>query len=131
MPVRVLIVAPSLDILGGQAIQADRLLKLFEQEPRLHVDFLPVNPRLPGWLRSLQHIKYVRTVVTSIAYGWSLRRVRHYDVVHAFSASYWSFVLAPVPALLAARWAGKPSILNYRSLHGTVDVREEKSGNSG
>ena len=87
MPVRVLIVAPSLDILGGQAIQADRLLKLFEQEPRLRVDFLPVNPRLPGWLRSLQQIKYVRTVVTSIAYAWSLRRVRQYDVVHAFSAS--------------------------------------------
>ncbi|HUK35719.1 MAG TPA: glycosyltransferase family 4 protein, partial [Vicinamibacterales bacterium] len=37
------------------------------------------------------------------------------DVVHVFSASYSSFLLAPLPAILAARWIGRPVILNYRS----------------
>ena len=115
-PVRVLIVAPSLDILGGQSIQADRLCKLFQEDPRLKVDFLPVNPRLPGLLRGLQRVKYLRTVVTSLSYSWSLRRVRHYDVVHAFSASYWSFILAPLPALLAARAWGKSSLALCRRM---------------
>ncbi|HEX4936317.1 MAG TPA: glycosyltransferase family 4 protein, partial [Gemmatimonadaceae bacterium] len=63
-----------------------------------------------------QRVKYVRTLVTSIAYGWSLlRRLRHVDVVHAFSASYWSFLLAPVPAMLVGRLFGKLVVLNYRS----------------
>jgi hypothetical protein len=96
-PVRVCIVAPSLDFLGGQAIQAQRLLAAFAGSERVHAAFLAVNPRLPGPLRALQRIKYVRTIVTGIAYVASLvSRVKDYDVLHVFSASYWSFVLAPV-----------------------------------
>jgi glycosyltransferase involved in cell wall biosynthesis len=114
--IRVLMVAPSLDILGGQAIQARRLLDLLACEPSIEIEFLPVNPRLPGLLRPLQKIKYVRTVVTLTAYCFNLvRRTPRCDVLHIFSASYWSFVLAPTPALIAARLFGKPSILNYRS----------------
>ncbi len=71
-PTRVLIVAASLDILGGQAVQAARLLEGLREELSLEVSFLPINPRLPGFLRRLQAIKYVRTVVTSIAYIWLL-----------------------------------------------------------
>jgi glycosyltransferase involved in cell wall biosynthesis len=113
---RVLIVAPSLDILGGQAVQAERLLNRLKAEPAVEVSFLPVNPRLPGLLSRLQRIKYIRTVVTSLLY-WAqlLWRVRNYDVIHIFSASYLSFVLAPSPAILIARLYGKKILLNYRS----------------
>jgi glycosyltransferase involved in cell wall biosynthesis len=115
-PVRVCIVAPSLDFLGGQAIQAQRLLAAFAGSDRVHAGFLAVNPRLPGPLRALQRIKYVRTIVTSVAYVASLlSRVKEYDVLHVFSASYWSFLLAPVPALIVARLYGRPTLLNYRS----------------
>ena len=115
-PLRVLIVAPSLEILGGQAVQASRLLKKLIEEPSIEVSFLPVNPRLPGRLRKLQEIKYVRTIVTSLLYwGLLLARVRRYDVIHVFSASYLSFVLAPTPAILVARLYGKKIVLNYRS----------------
>ena len=115
-PLRVLMVAPSFDILGGQAVQAARLLDRLRQEPSLEVGFLPVNPRLPGVLRKLQAIKYVRTVVTSIAYLASLfSRVWKYDVIHIFSASYFSFVLAPTPALLIGNLYGKKLLLNYHS----------------
>lgn len=113
---RVVIVAPSLDILGGQAVQAARLLERLKCEESLSVDFLPVNPRLPGVLRKLQSIKYVRTVVTSLLYvATLLTRMRSYDVAHIFSASYASFLLAPTPAILAAKLFGKKTILNYRS----------------
>jgi glycosyltransferase involved in cell wall biosynthesis len=112
----VLIIAPSLDILGGQAVQADRLLERLRQEPEIEVGFLPVNPRLRGGLRRLQAIKYVRTIVTSIAYIASLfDRVRHYDVLHIFSASYFSFLLAPTPAMLVGKLYGKKILLNYHS----------------
>src|SRR5215831_7148073 len=83
---RILIVAPSFDILGGQAVQAARLLKGLQSEAALKADFLPINPRLPGKLRGLQSIKYVRTVVTSILYvATLLLRVPRYDVIHIFS----------------------------------------------
>jgi glycosyltransferase involved in cell wall biosynthesis len=115
-PVRVLIVAPSRDILGGQAVQAERLLERLRAEPSLAVSFLPVNPRLPGRLRGLQSIKYVRTVVTSLLYcATLLARAPRHDVLHIFSASYFSFVLAPTPAILAARLYRKKAILNYHS----------------
>src|SRR5262245_9137321 len=101
---RILIVAPSLDILGGQAVQASCILSYLKLEPDLVVGFLPINLRLPGVLRSLQSIKYVRTVVTSLLYVATLVvEVRRYDVVHIFSASYLSFLLAPAPALLIGK----------------------------
>jgi len=63
---RVLIVAPSLDILGGQSRQAVRLMEGLKRESNLEIGFLPHNPRLPGILLSLQAIKYVRTVVKTV-----------------------------------------------------------------
>ena len=113
---RVLIVAPSLDILGGQSRQAVRLMEGLKREPELEVSFLPHNPRLPGILRSLQRIKYVRTIVTTWYYiALLLWRVRKYDVIHIFCASYYSYSLSAIPALAISRLYGKKSILNYRS----------------
>lgn len=113
---RVCLVGPSLDILGGQAVQLERLRAGLADSTLVEVGFLPVNPRLPGPFRQLQRLKFVRTVVTSVAYLWSLlRHVGKYDVVHAFSASYWSYVLAPLPALLVGRLYRKGVILNYHS----------------
>ena len=113
---RVLLVAPSLRYLGGQAIQANRLQQKLSAEEWIDVGMLAVDPQLPMPFGALQKIKYVRTVVTSIAYVLTLfNRVRRYDVIHAFSASYWSFLLAPVPALMIGRLFGKTVLINYRS----------------
>ena len=114
--VRVCLAGPSLDILGGQAVQLDRLRRRLETVPGLQVGFLPMNPRLPGPFRALQRVKYVRTVVTSISYLSSLIwNVRKYDVIHAFSPSYWAYLLGPVPALAVARLFGRGALLNYHS----------------
>ena len=114
--VRVLIVAPSFAILGGQSVQAARLLERLSDEPSLEVGFLPINPSLPFGLHHLQRIKYVRTFVTSIAYVLSLlARVYKYDVIHVFSASYFSFVLAPTPAILIGKLYRRKVLLNYHS----------------
>lgn len=115
-PVRVLLVAPALDILGGQAVQAARLLDQLRREPSLAVGFTPINPPFPGFLRRWQGIKYVRSIRTSLLYWLRLATdVRRYDVIHVFAASYASFMISPTPALLAARLYGKRVVLNYRS----------------
>lgn len=114
--IRVCLVAPSLSILGGQAVAAQRLLARLSTVPGLEVEFLPHDPRASRMLRAAQRVKYVRTVATSIAYVTSLlRRLPTYDVVHVFSASYWSFLLAPTPAILIGKWLGKKVVVNYRS----------------
>jgi glycosyltransferase involved in cell wall biosynthesis len=112
----VAIVAPTLEILGGQAVQADRLLRAWTGDPDVHAWLVAVNPLPPGPLRHLLRLKYVRTVVTQLAY-WPLliRELRRADVVHVFSASYFSFLLAPLPAVAVARLLGKPVVMNYRS----------------
>jgi L-malate glycosyltransferase len=113
---KVAIVAPSLGILGGQAVQADRLLRAWRNDPDVDAWLVPVNPAPPRALAWTSRVKYLRTMVTEINYFPRLaRELARADVVHIFSASYFSFLLAPLPAILAARALGKPTILNYRS----------------
>jgi L-malate glycosyltransferase len=116
LPIRVALVAPSLRILGGQAVQAQRLLDAWRNDSDVHAWLVPVNPLPPAPFDRLLRIKYVRTVVTQLLYvPLLLRELRRADVVHVFSASYASFLLAPLPAILVARLFGKPVVLNYRS----------------
>ena len=113
---RVAFVAPSLGILGGQAVQADRLLRAWQGDPDIEAWLVPVNPAPPAPLGWTTRVKYLRTAVTQMMYGPSLvRQIAKADVVHVFSASYSSFLLAPLPAMLVARSLGTPVVLNYRS----------------
>jgi L-malate glycosyltransferase len=113
---KVAIVAPSLAILGGQAVQADRLVRAWRDDPAVEAWLLPVNPTPPRGFRWTTRIKYARTLVTELTYGPLLvRELAKADLAHVFSASYSSYLLAPLPAILAARALGKPTILNYRS----------------
>src|SRR5262249_5837824 len=108
-PIRVIIVAAPPDWPGGQAVQAARLLDGLAQEPGVEAELLPIPPRLPGALQLLHEIKYVRTVVYTIAYiALLLLRLPRFDVAHVFAASYFSFVITPAPAVLIARLYGKP-----------------------
>lgn len=112
---RILVVAPSIRIMGGQAVMARQLLDDFESA-NFDAEFLPINPKPPGPLAAAESIKYVRTFVVSICYVLSLLwRVPRYDIVHIFSASYFSFIIAQTPAILISRMYGKKIVLNYHS----------------
>jgi len=114
--VRLLILAPSLEYLGGQSRQAVRLMEGLSKEPSVAFEFIPHTPRLPGVLLLLQKIKYVRSIVTTLYYCLILlARLGKFDVIHVFSASYFSYLMSAVPPILIARLYGKKVILNYRS----------------
>ncbi len=111
-----MIVAPSLDIIGGQATQAAILRDRFARERCVKVCFQPTNPRLPGMLRRLQSIKYVRTLFTSALYIAALiARTPSQDVVHVFAGANSSFLISATPPILIARLLRKGTVLHYHS----------------
>lgn len=113
-PRRIALVAASLEILGGQGIQA-RTLATELQKDGFEVTFIPINPQFPRGLRWLRRYPYARTLLNQALFLPSLLRLRRAEVAHVFSASYWSFLLSPVPAIVAARCLGKRIVLNYHS----------------
>jgi glycosyltransferase involved in cell wall biosynthesis len=112
--VRVLVVGPSAALLGGIArCVADHRARL-AQEPSVRVDFVPVDPRGGRLLGLARRVRYLRTLVTTLRYcALIVRRVPRSDVVHLFSASQTSFVLASTPAILLGRLFGRPVIVHY------------------
>jgi glycosyltransferase involved in cell wall biosynthesis len=114
-PIKVLLIAPSLDILGGQAVQATRLMTVLGALPELRMTFFPINPRPPRGLQWVKRLPYVRTLLTLALYlSRLLWEVRKHDVLHIFSAGLSSYTLWTIPALLVDRLYGKKLILNYR-----------------
>ena len=113
---RVAIVAASLRILGGQAVQAQRLLDAWQTEKSVTAWLVPIDPVAPWPFSAMQRVKVLRTIVTQLCY-WPLllRELRKADVVHVFSASYLSFLLSPLPAIVIARLLRRPVVLNYHS----------------
>jgi glycosyltransferase involved in cell wall biosynthesis len=112
----VAIVAPSSRILGGQAVQAERLLSGWHNGRDVRARLVPTNPVPPEILSAGLGIKFVRTIVTQLTF-WPLlfREVARADVVHAFSASYSSFVMSTLPAVVVARLLRRPVIVHYHS----------------
>lgn len=115
-PLRIAIVAASLKILGGQSVQAQRMVDGWKGDPRVNAWLVPINPTPPAPFDRLLRIKYLRTLLTQLLY-WPLlvREIRRADLVHVFSASYSSFLLAPTPAIIVATLLGRPVLLNYHS----------------
>ena len=92
------------------------MLDGWQHDPEVDAWLVPIDPvPLPPFDRLLR-IKYVRTLITQLLY-WPLlfRQLRRADVVHVFSASYFSFLLAPLPAVIVSRLLGKAVVLNYHS----------------
>lgn len=126
---RVAIVAPSLRYVGGQAVQAELLLRLWRDDPDLEMSFIAVDPPLPRGFAWAEGIPGLRTILREPIYFLHLwRGLRDIDVAHIFSASYWSFLLAPAPAWLFARLRGKKTLINYRSGEARDHLQRFRSG---
>jgi L-malate glycosyltransferase len=125
----VAIVAPSLRYVGGQAVQADLLMRLWQNDPDVDVTFIAVDPALPWALAWAERVPGLRTIFREPIYFWRLwRGLKDVEVAHIFSASYWSFLLAPAPAWFFAKLWGKKSIINYRSGEARDHLQRFRSG---
>jgi glycosyltransferase involved in cell wall biosynthesis len=115
-PPRVGIVAASLAYVGGQSVQADLLVQHWSRDSDVQTTLVPIDPPYPRGLKWVGRIPVLRTVVREPIFLIALwRGLKDADIAHVFSASYWSFLIAPLPAWLVARALGKKTLIHYHS----------------
>lgn len=113
---RVAIVAASLRYVGGQSVQAELLLRGFRDDKDVEVEFIPIDPEFPWLLRWVEKVPLLRTLVRQPMYIYQLwSGLKNVDIAHIFSASYWSFLVAPAPACWVARMRGVKTLVHYHS----------------
>lgn len=109
--VKVVLIAPSLKNVGGQSIQAKRLLDAFAGDEEIELEFVPNDPETP-----LQNIKFARTIFASIKFWFRLfARIPKADVVHIFSSGTTSYIISTLPPLFVSKIFRKRSILHYHT----------------
>lgn len=113
---RVALIAASSRYVGGQSVQADLLLKHWRGDPAVQAQFIPIDPPLPQSLTWTERVPVLRTLIREPIYLFSLwHGMKAVEIAHIFSASYWSFLLAPLPAWLIARLRGAKTVIHYHS----------------
>jgi hypothetical protein len=103
------IVAPSLRYVGGQSAQADLLLRHWQNDPDIDISFHRRRSTIASRSCLGGRIPGLRTILREPIYFWHLwRGLKDVDIAHIFSASYWSFLLAPAPAFVISKTARRP-----------------------
>ena len=110
----VAIVAPGMRVPGGQAVQALALAEGLRGDG-YRVNLLAIDRTFPGPLARLRRVRGLRTLLNEALYLPALLTLRRAHVALIFCASYWSFLLAAAPALLAARALSRRAVLVYHS----------------
>jgi glycosyltransferase involved in cell wall biosynthesis len=126
--IRVALVAASPRYVGGQSVQAELLLRHWQGDSAIAARFIPIDPPLPRLLARAERIPFLRTLIREPMYLVSLwRGLRDVEIAHIFSASFWSFVVAPFPAWLIARLMGAKTLIHYHSGEARDHLRRFRS----
>lgn len=127
-PLRVAIVAASPRYVGGQSVQAELLLANWLNDPDVKASFVPIDPSFPRGLKWVESIPFLRTLVRQPLYLAALwRGLSAADIVHIFSASYWSFLIATAPAWMLSRAIGKKAMIHYHSGEARDHLRRSRT----
>jgi glycosyltransferase involved in cell wall biosynthesis len=117
--IKVALVAPSMKNVGGQSIQAKRLLDAFSGNETVELIFIPNNPET-----AFQKVKFLRTIFTSVKFWFSLfARIPQTDAVHIFSSGTTSYIISTLPPLFIAKLYGKKTILHYHTGEAETHLR--------
>ena len=114
--INVAIVAASSRYIGGQSVQAASLISNWTDDPEVRAHFTPIDPAFPKSVKWAELVPFLRTVLREPIYVAQLwKDTKQVDIVHAFAASYWSFLIAAGSAVLVGRLRGKKVLIHYHS----------------
>ena len=124
-PIRLLVVAPSHEYLGGQSIHAEKLVKELRKEPDFRVGFASIAPSALGLFARAQRIRFARPLVRMPLYLANLLlKIPRHDVIHVSSAALSSFLLTTTPAILLAKLFRRRVVLNYHAGQAVEHLRD-------
>lgn len=109
---RVGVVGPLPPPSGGMANQCEQLLRLLRAEGVQVVHVRTNAPYRPALVARVPVVRALPRLLDYVVELW--RVVRHCDVLHVFANSGWAWHLFAAPAMVVARLAGVPVIVNYR-----------------
>ena len=113
-PIRVLLIAPSPAIVGGQSVQAADLLAVLRGLSSIQMTFFPLDQQLPKPMAWIRKVPYLRTLANLAWYNARLlRAARKHQILHIFTAGLSSYSLWTIPALLIGKLYGKKLIVHY------------------
>lgn len=126
--IRVLLFGPANEILGGQAIQAQRLVKLLGSVAGIEMRFQAINPSFPPGFRWVKRVPFVRTAMTMLCYlPQVVTRTLSSDILHIFTAGLFSYSMWTIPATVIGKLLGKKVIINYRDGQAEKHLRDFRS----
>lgn len=109
-------------------MQAELLVRNLQNDSSVGAHLIVIDPPLPSALRWVASIPGLRTLVRQPVYIRDLwQGFKDVDIAHIFSASYWSFLIAPAPAWLVARLRGKKVLIHYHSGEARDHLRRSRS----
>lgn len=109
--IKILLVAPSMRNIGGQSIQAKRLVDAFSNSEDLSIEFVPNDPE-----SLFQNVKFLRTIFASVKFWLVLfKKIPQSDIVHIFSSGTTSYIISTLPPLFIAKFFGRKTILHYHT----------------
>ena len=127
-PIRVLLFGPANEILGGQSVQAQRLMKLLGSVADIEMRFQAINPAFPPGFRWVKRIPFARTAMTMLCYvPQVLARAASADILHIFTAGHYSYTMWTIPATMIGKLFGKKVIINYRDGQAQEHLRDFRS----
>jgi len=129
--INVAIVAASQRYVGGQSVQATSLVFNWRNDPEIQARLIPIDPSFPRALKWAERVPLLRTAIREPIYLMALwKGLQNSDVAHIFSASYWSFLIAPAPAWLISRLSGKKALIHYHSGEARDHLRRSRVARS-
>ncbi|HVF45912.1 MAG TPA: glycosyltransferase family 4 protein [Pyrinomonadaceae bacterium] len=124
-PIRLLVVAPSHEYLGGQSVHAEKLVRELRKEPDFRVGFASIVPHALGLGARAQRVKYLRPLVRMPLYLANLLlKIPRHDVIHVSSAALSSFLLTTTPAILLGKLFRRRVVLNYHAGQAVEHLRD-------
>lgn len=124
-PLRLLVVAPSHEYLGGQSIHAEKLVRELRKEPDFRVGFASVSPRALGLGARIHRMGYARPLLRMPLYLANLLwKIPRHDVIHVSSAALSSFLLTTTPAILVGKLFRRRVVLNYHAGQAVEHLRD-------
>lgn len=97
---------------AGIGVQTKHLYELFVSN-NIPVSLLSTSNKITGFFYYINKLRFVRGIVNLLQFIFSLRKIKHQDIVHILASSGLNFYIFFIPALGVSKLFNKKTIIHY------------------